>query len=369
MDTSLDLLAWLRFTLAPRLTDKHRDKLLAAFGTPERAFGASRAEVVSVIGDDGAQALAVEPDDRTIERTLEWIAHPNHQFIARGMPAYPERLAQIADPPFALYVQGRFDLLAAPSVAIVGSRNATAQGLRDAEAFAEALSNAGLAVVSGLALGVDSAAHRGGLRGKASSIAVIGTGADRVYPPRNRDLAHDLARNGAIVSEFALGTSPRAGNFPRRNRLISGLARGVLVVEAAMESGSLITARRAAEQGRDVFAIPGSIHTALAKGCHRLIKDGAKLVECAADVLDELRVPRESSDPCGEDEDTGDDLLEAMGRAPISLDEIAQRTGCAAGAIAVRLTHLQIEGRITAMPGGLYQRLARREASASRDAL
>jgi len=358
MDTPFDLLAWLRFTLAPRLTAGQRHDLLKAFETPDQAFSASRTEIIRVIGEDGMQALAFDPDERVIDAALQWIAEPNHHFVVRGSPAYPERLSEIPDPPLALYVQGRFELLGAPSLAIVGSRNATTQGMRDAEAFAQAISDAGLAVVSGLALGIDAAAHRGGLRGQGSSLAVMGTGADRIYPPRNRELAHELASSGALVSEFPLGTPPRPGNFPSRNRLISGLALGVLVVEAAMESGSLITARRAVAQGRDVFAIPGSIHTPLSKGCHQLIKDGAKLVECAEDILDELRVPhadsRRTRDSHGE---SGDQLLDAMGGTPMSLDDIARRTGQAASAIAARLTHLQIEGRIAAIAGGFYQRL------------
>jgi DNA processing protein len=358
MDTPLDLLAWLRFTLAPRLTAGHRHALLQVFATPEQAFNAPRAEVLRIVGEAGVQALAIAPDEDLVDQALEWIAQPNHHFVVRGSPAYPERLSEIPDPPVALYVQGRFELLSAPSVAIVGSRNATTQGMRDAEAFAEALSNAGLAVVSGLALGIDAAAHRGGLRGRGSSIAVMGTGADRIYPGRNRELAHELAGSGALVSEFPLGTSPRPGNFPSRNRLISGLARGVLVVEAAMESGSLITARRAVTQGREVFAIPGSIHTALSKGCHQLIKDGAKLVECAGDILDELRIAHaQTRTASASPRNTGDHLLDAMGGTPMSLDEIARRTGVAASTIAARLTHLQIEGRIAAIAGGFYQRL------------
>jgi len=368
MDTPLDLLAWLRFTLAPRLTTPQRHALVKAFGGPKQAFTAPRSEIVAIVGTQGLQALEVEPDERVVEQAVKWAGAPNNHFITRDSPAFPKQLAEIPDPPMALYVQGRFELLDAPSFAIVGSRNATVQGTRDAEALAEALSNAGLAIVSGLALGIDTAAHRGGLRGRSSSIAVIGTGADRVYPPRNRDLAHELADRGAIVSEFPLGTSPRPGNFPSRNRLISGLARGVLVVEAAMESGSLITARRAVEQGRDVFAIPGSIHTALAKGCHSLIKDGAKLVERAGDILEELRIAHADAGSTSDDSlDAPDCFLDAMGHAPISLDEIALRTGEAAGAIAARLTRLEIEGRVTSIAGGLFQRVhgvreGRREA-------
>ncbi len=264
-------------------------------------------------------------------------------------------LAEIPDPPPLLYVKGRVELLNRPSFAIVGSRNASMQGVRDAEAFACALSSAGLSVVSGLALGIDAAAHRGGLRGAGSSVAVVGTGADRIYPARNRDLAHELAERGAIVSEFPLGTSPRPENFPQRNRLISGLSKGVLVVEAALESGSLITARLAAEQGRDVFAIPGSIHSPMARGCHALIRQGAKLVERVEDILEELNIEHKPASPRPERAASPDPLLEALRDAPMSIDQIVQLTGASADAIAARLSLLQIEGRVAAMPGGFFQ--------------
>jgi DNA processing protein len=276
-----------------------------------------------------------------------------------GSSEYPrEWLGEIAYPPVALYVEGRAELLRAPSIAIVGSRNATAQGVRDAEALAHSLSDAGVTIVSGLALGIDSAAHRGGLRARGSSVAVMGTGADRIYPARNRSLADALARDGALVSEFPLGTPPLPGNFPQRNRLISGLSRGVLVVEAALRSGSLITAHCAAEQNRDVFALPGSIHSPLAKGCHSLLKEGAKLVECAEDILDELDIAHEA--PVGENlSERGhrDPFLEAMGASPLSLDEIAERTGESASATAARLSLLELEGRIATIAGGFFQRL------------
>lgn len=292
------------------------------------------------------------------EAAAKWCEQPGHHLIARGDPAYPKALEEIADPPRLLYVKGRLELLQKPAFAIVGSRNATAQGVRDAEAFAYALSSAGLPIVSGLALGIDAAAHRGGLRAEGASIAVVGTGADRLYPARNRDLADALAASGALVSEFPLGTPPLPQNFPRRNRLISGLARGVLVVEAALESGSLITARFAAEQNRDVFAIPGSIHAPTSKGCHQLIKDGAKLVDCVEDILEELRIEALQPPPSPRTRvEAQDPFLAAMGAAPVSLDQIAQRTGEAAGEIAARLSALQIDGHVAAMPGGLFQRL------------
>jgi DNA processing protein len=248
-----------------------------------------------------------------------------------------------------------------PAIAVVGSRNASAQGARNAEDFSQALGNAGFTIVSGLALGIDAAAHRGGLASSASTIAVLGTGIDVVYPTRNAELAADIGRRGLLLSEFPLGTAAIAHNFPRRNRLISGLAQGCLVVEAAVESGSLITARCAADQGRDVFAIPGSIHSPLAKGCHALIKSGAKLVESAEDVLAELSGFRPSgfanaAAPAAKKEpDTG--VLAVMGHDPVDVDSLCARAGMSAEQVASELLRLELDGRVTALPGGLYQRL------------
>ncbi|MDP2253903.1 MAG: DNA-processing protein DprA, partial [Thiobacillus sp.] len=229
-------------------------------------------------------------------------------------------------------------------------------GVRDAEAFAHTLSDAGLTIVSGLALGIDAAAHRGGLAGAGSSVAIIGTGLDRIYPARNKALAHQLAENGLIVSEFPLGTAPLPGHFPRRNRLISGLSRGVLVVEAAPNSGSLITARVATEQGREVFAIPGSIHSPLARGCHALIKQGAKLVESAADILDELAWQQRLTPPVLR-ETPSDPVLGALDGAPTTLDTLVQRTGLTLEALSAKLLALELDGRIASLPGGRYQKI------------
>jgi DNA processing protein len=259
-----------------------------------------------------------------------------------------------------LYAQGRLELLQRPALAIVGSRNASAQGESNAAHFARALSEAGLTVVSGLALGIDAAAHRGGLAGVGSTIAVLGTGIDVIYPSRNAELAAQIAASGVLVSEFPLGTPAIAHNFPRRNRLISGLARGCLVVEAAVASGSLITARCAADQGREVFAIPGSIHSPLSKGCHALIKAGAKLVESAEDVLAELAGFQPSAQastvasPAAEP-DTG--LLAVMGHDPVDVDSLCSRAGLSAEEVTSQLLRLELDGRVTALPGGLYQRL------------
>jgi DNA processing protein len=295
-----------------------------------------------------------------IAAAQSWLAQPDNHFIPRTDPGYPPQLLELPDAPAWLYVKGDPAWLARPMLAIVGSRHATQQGLRDATAFAQALSEAGLTVVSGLALGVDAAAHEGGLAGIGSSVAVVGTGLDRVYPARNRDLAHRLAAQGAIVSEFPLGTPPKTGHFPRRNRLISGLSVGVLVVEAALESGSLITARLAAEQGREVFALPGSIHSSLSKGCHRLIKQGAKLVESASDILEELggrlsmhALPQ--AQPLAEVSD--DPLLDALATTPLALDQLAERLGLTVDALSVRLLSAEMAGTVARLPGGLYQRI------------
>jgi DNA processing protein len=318
--------------------------------------------VAAIAGQPAADALASGPRDELLQATLNWLDVPGNRLLALGDVDYPRALLQIPDPPTLIFAMGDVRLLNRPSIAVVGSRNATRQGLIDAHAFANALSEAGYGIVSGLALGIDAAAHRGGLAGAASSIAVVGTGLDRVYPARNRDLAHELASRGAVISEFALGVPPAAGNFPRRNRLISGLARAVLVVEAAVRSGSLTTARLALEQGRDVFAIPGSIHSPLSKGCHSLIKQGAKLVESSEDVLAELegrpaREPAADGVPDGEAE--GDPVLLELGHSPASLDALTLRTGMAAAALADHLVRLELDCAVERLPGGLFRRVVR----------
>lgn len=357
--TPEELLSWLRLTLVPGVSLTVQRALLSKYGSPQAVLDMSRQEVSNFAGGDIAERLSAGPDPDLLERTMRWLGEPIHHLLTLADAAYPQSLLTISDPPTVLYAQGKIELLNHTTLAIVGSRNATPQGERDAQAFARAISDAGVCIASGLALGIDAAAHRGGLAGKGSSIAVMGTGPDLIYPPRNRDLAHALADSGCLVSEFPLGTRSIAGNFPRRNRLISGLSRGVLVVEAAPRSGSLITARFALEQGRDVFAIPGSIHSPLSKGCHELIKQGAKLVESADDVLDELAgVKREPED--GETkprEQPRNPLLEAMGFAPITVDQIAQRTGLGAAALSAQLSQLEIEGRVSALAGGWFQRV------------
>ncbi|MFC5473360.1 DNA-processing protein DprA [Paraherbaspirillum soli] len=375
-----ELAAWLRLAETAGVGLETARRLLAAFGLPANIFETSFSALHKVVPERIAYALLAPLSETTqalIERTLEWLQQPGNQLFTLADSGYPQALLDIADPPLMLYVKGRAELLTRPSLAVVGSRNATAQGIANADRFAEILSQRGLTIISGMALGIDAAAHHGALRGAAgaveagSTVAVIGTGADIVYPARNRSLAHQIAEAGCIVSEYSLGTPGIAANFPRRNRIISGLARGVLVVEAAAQSGSLITARMAAEQGRDVFAIPGSIHSPLSKGCHQLIKQGAKLVESAQDVLEELGSFGAAPAPRGPSklaksvespaENAADDdkekLLKALGYDPVSLDLLAARSGVDVATLNAQLLVLELEGLVEVLPGGVYRRL------------
>lgn len=345
---------WLTLEAVPGLGPDGLRRLFDAFPTAAAICRAKPAQLVPLVGDKlAAGIVAATPS----QAGLDWLEAAENHLITWSDTRYPAQLRELADAPAWLYVKGDPEWLARPMLAIVGSRHATPQGLRDAGAFAESLSQAGLTIVSGLALGIDAAAHEGGLKGLASSVAVVGTGLDRVYPARNRELAHRLAAGGAIVSEFPIGTPPKRGHFPRRNRIISGLSLGVLVVEAALQSGSLITARLAGEQGRDVFAIPGSIHSALSKGCHRLLKQGAKLVESANDVLEELgrRLPTASA--VAAPVAAADDLLETLAGGPLSPDQLADRLGLTVETLSVRLLAAEMNGQVARMAGGLYQRL------------
>lgn len=359
MSHTTGLAAWLRLTLIPGISGETQRKLLAAFGLPEAIFAAGRLEARSVIGDKADLLLDSAPTE-AIEHGLAWASQPGQSIITLADGGYPPALLEIADPPSVLYVRGNPDLLHRRGIAVVGSRNATPQGTQTAESFARHLAAQGLCIVSGLALGIDAAAHRGALAAQGETVAVIGTGADRIYPARNKDLAIAIAERGAIVSEFPLGTPAVAYNFPRRNRIISGLARGVLVVEAAPESGSLITARLAAEQGREVFAIPGSIHSPVARGCHKLIKQGAKLVETAQDILEELgnfaAAPMPAAAPSAAPDESP--ILAALGHDPCSLDDLVERTGQSADQLLPELLSLELGGSLAPLPGNRYQRLA-----------
>ncbi len=354
-----DIEAWLALALVPGVGPVTQRKLIEHFGSPRGALAATSDEIARFLGDASvAGHLSHGADRALLDKALAWSsAHGNH-VITFDHADYPKALREIHDPPPLIYVRGRTELLNAQAFAIVGSRNPTPQGSRDAEAFAQALSNAGLCIVSGMALGIDAAAHRGGLGGVSASIGVLGTGVDRTYPLRNTELGERLAADGCLVSEFPLGTVPDTGNFPRRNRLISGLSRGVLVVEAAIGSGSLITAKAALEQGRDVFAMPGSIHAPLSKGCHALIKDGAKLVESVDDVLHELHIVADRPRPhvVADEESPLDPVLDAMGRATLSIDQLVTLTGLAAPQLAAHLARLEMRGTVAALPGGRFQR-------------
>ena len=357
---------WLRLTLIPGIGGRTQRKLLAEFGLPEAIFAAGYRALCTVTDDKTARLLLETDTASEVAQAQAWATGDHQCIITLADPEYPRALLEIPDPPTLLYVRGRTDLLSRPAIAIVGSRNPTPQGILNAESFAASLNESGLVIVSGLALGIDAAAHRGALAAQGNTIAFIGTGIDRTYPARNQELAHEIGTKGTIVSDFPIGTPAIASNFPRRNRMISGISRGVLVVEAAVESGSLITARLAVEQGRDVFAIPGSIHSPQAKGCHKLIKQGAKLVETAQDILEELgwtaQFPQgitTTATPVQDSDHLPDrqKLLLQMGFDPCRLDDLLARSGLPADVLSVLLLHLELEGTIASLPGNCYQQL------------
>lgn len=388
-----ELAAWLRLLETPGVGRATARKLLAALGSPQAVFDAPPAALRELVGPRLTAQLATPPAELAalLERTLAWLAGAEAHGAERtvltlGDPRYPARLLELPDPPLLLYACGQLDRFKLPAVAVVGSRHPSAQGAENARVFACALSQAGLTVVSGLALGIDGAAHEGALLGEGGTIAVIGTGLDRVYPRSHLDLAHRIARHGLLLSEFPLGTAPLAANFPQRNRIIAGLGLGTLVVEAALQSGSLITARLAADHGREVFAIPGSIHSPQSRGCHALIRQGAKLVESTQDILEELHLaapapPVASGKPgptarpatprpaavqaellpslVSGDALATDAVLDALGHGPATLDALQARTGWSTSDLSVHLLSLELCGEVERLPGQLFQRLAR----------
>ncbi|TDY24885.1 DNA protecting protein DprA [Paraburkholderia sp. BL6665CI2N2] len=414
--THSELAAWLRLALAPGLKPGALRLLLSAFGLPEAIFEQAPEALAEIAGEAAARAALAPtgPDfEAQLDAVIAWREQPGNQVVTLDDPAYPPALLTMPDPPPLLYIKGRLNLLHTRAVALVGSRSATPQGVEDAERFARELSVAGVTVVSGLALGIDGAAHRGGLEGIGGTVAVIGTGADLVYPAAHHALARQIAVQGAILSEWPLGTPARAANFPQRNRLIAGLVSGVVIVEAAMRSGSLITARLANEMGRDIFALPGSIHAPLSRGCHRIIKQGAKLVETPDEVLEELgfarraapragsgsssahatfwsragsgkRPARGAADadqvkpaalqpteaspadsaeaalaaapPCPPANPEAQRLLAALGHSPTTLEILATRTEMEDADLQTALLQLELAGQVTMLPGGRFMR-------------
>ena len=375
-----ELNAWLRLTLSPGIGNETARRLLAAFGSAEAVFVQTKSALRQLGSDKLVNAITTEPPKlaELLQVTIDWLAGGNDRAVAPiGAGLYPAALLDIEDPPLVLYMMGSHlnriqfapDLIA-NNLAIVGSRNPTPQGEANARQFAKAFAEQGLCIVSGMALGVDGAAHDGALQGGGTTIAVVGTGLDRVYPKNHLALAHRIAASGLIISEFPIGTPPINANFPKRNRIISGLSVGTLVVEAALKSGSLITARLASEQGKDVFAIPGSIHSPQSRGCHYLIKQGAKLVETAQDVMEELKIPLSTVAPMmdGDNEapegvssfsPEGDSsLLSALGFDIVSLDALQARTGLPTPELQAKLLGLELDGFVTRLPGGLFQRMA-----------
>ncbi|WP_175947038.1 DNA-processing protein DprA [Burkholderia pyrrocinia] len=405
--TTSALRAWLQLAHAPGLAPAVLQALLDAFGSPAALLRASDQAIAAVSSPVAAQAVRASERDDLDARTdaaLAWLDAPGNALVTLSDPAYPPRLRDLHDPPPLLYIKGRLDLLHARGFAVVGSRHATPQGLADATRFARELSDAGLPIVSGLALGIDGAAHRGGLDGRSGTVAVIATGADLVYPARHRALAHEIAAHGAILSEWPLGTPARAAHFPQRNRLIAALAIGALVVEAAPRSGSLITARLANELGRDVFAMPGSIHAPLAQGCHALIRDGAKLTAAPLDILEEYGLGEpmtgvacpgiqganpgqirateasgqhasagimeaaasgpaaapariEASPPLSLGTPSEQAVLAALGYGPVTYEWLAEHSGLSDDVLHRVLLALELAGRVASLPGGRFARL------------
>ncbi|MBI5279920.1 MAG: DNA-protecting protein DprA [Burkholderiales bacterium] len=363
-----ELAAWLRLALTDRIGNVAGRKLLAAFGLPQQVLAQPRAALEQLLTP--AQCSALEGQlpnfEAQLEATWQWLTDTGgaeRWIVTLADADYPASLLQTEDPPLLLYAMGpRAAGFPHAALAVVGSRNPTPQGKSNARAFGRALAQAGLTVVSGLALGVDGAAHEGALEGAPSgqlaTIAVVGTGLDRVYPKQHHDLAHRIAGRGFVISEYPLGTPPLEANFPKRNRLISALGLGTLVVEAAVQSGSLITARLAAEQGKDVFAVPGSIHSPQSRGCHLLIRQGAKLVETAQDVLEDLKLAAPAAAARAHDPQPPEtSLLTALGYDPVGLDALIARTGIPAALLQAQLLELELAGEVARLPGGLFQRV------------
>ncbi len=365
-----DVAQWIALNQTQGLGNAILCQLLTKFGSPQAIYSARIGQLREIVDEEVARKINRGVNAEAIKPTLDWLKRDDTHIVTLADSEYPQKLLEISNPPAVLYAIGNLHWLNHPSLAIVGSRSATPQGEKNAEEFSASLCHSGLCVVSGMALGIDAAAHRGALKANGATIAVVGTGLDIVYPARHRDLAHKIAERGLIISEFPLGTPSKAQNFPRRNRLISGLSLGCLVVEANIESGSLITARLSIEQGREVFAIPGSIHSPVAKGCHQLIKQGAKLVENTQDILEEIKnlLPANnlSYSPTGlmgeinsapATDQAGNTVLDLMGFEAINFDQLQQLSALTTEALSAMLMMLELDGKITVLSGNQYQRL------------
>ncbi|HSH73729.1 MAG TPA: DNA-processing protein DprA [Methylophilaceae bacterium] len=360
-----DLALWICLNQIHGLGAQSFCKLLQAFDSPEQIFATSYNQLITVVAEPIAKQISAGPDFDSTSSTLNWLENADNHLITLANKDYPRALLEISDPPPLLFAKGHLHWLNTPAISVVGSRNASHQGEKNAEDFSQALCQQGYTIVSGMALGIDGAAHRGALKANGATIAVVGTGLDIVYPARHRELAHQIVERGLIISEFGLGTPSRAQNFPRRNRIISGLGLGCLVVEANVQSGSLITAKLAAEQGREVFAIPGSIHSPMSKGCHELIKQGAKLVDNIKDILDELGSISsdsyaESTMPTSQvaNASQADPILACIGYDPISMESLVERSGLTSEHLSAMLLMLELENKVASLPGGRYQRIA-----------
>lgn len=365
-----ELWAWLRLTLEPGVGTVTAKQLLAAFGLPEHIFAASYSQLMPVVGQKLALQLSTDcaPEiGALIERTFDWLAKPEHYIITLADAAYPASLLETHDPPVLLYVDGQLESLAQThKMAMVGARHATVMGESNARAFAKYLAQKGWCIVSGLALGIDAASHEGALDSLCvgSTIAVMGTGINRLYPAQHKQLALRIKAQGALISELPLDTSAKAFHFPQRNRLVAGLSRGVLVVEAAKQSGSIITARMAADLGKEVFAIPGSIHSPLAHGCHALIRQGAKLVETGHDILEELGYAQPQQAPVRPSTEIAgltqaqQTVLDLMAYEAVSVAQLAQRLGQDSASLTAQLVSFELQGIVMRLADGRYQRLA-----------
>lgn len=375
-----ELGSWIRLSLEPGLGPALARNLLATLGLPQDIYAASAANLARLLPNQLVQQLKQAPGDdirNAIDKTMEWLDHPQHHLLTLADAGYPRALLDIHDPPLLLYANGNLSLLNRPAISIVGARSATAAGLDNAQAFSRHLAESGWCILSGLALGIDTAAHEGALQAGAAgggTVAIMGTGIDIVYPARNRDLAHQIAREGLLISEFPIGQRALPYHFPKRNRLVAGMAQGILVVEAAKQSGSLITARLASEIGREVFAIPGSIHSPLSRGCHALIRQGAKLVECAQDIHEELGKPKllpaqplapatrstqatpDQARPETRHEPATQRILDAMGFDPIDLDTLQRRTQLSLSALNSSLLALELSETVARQDDGRFLR-------------